>query len=83
MDPETIEIFNFVARIFPFVAVVVVVSVVGALLNNWLKIKNGYPLSNSWGMPTHASHALGWIAERYVEQFRRLRLEPGTPLHRF
>lgn len=53
MDPETIEIFNFVARIFPFVAVVVVVSVVGALLNNWLKIKNGYPLSNSWGMPMH------------------------------
>jgi hypothetical protein len=25
----------------------------GATLNNWLKIKNGYPLSNSWGMPIH------------------------------
>jgi hypothetical protein len=25
----------------------------GSLLNNWLKIKNGYPLSNSWGLPIH------------------------------
>jgi hypothetical protein len=31
----------------------VVVAVGGTLLNNWLKIKNGYPLSNSWGMPLH------------------------------
>jgi hypothetical protein len=39
--------------IFPYIAIIVVVSVAGALLNNWLKIKNGYPLSNSWGMPMH------------------------------
>jgi len=35
------------------VAVIVVVAVGGSLLNNWLKIRNGYPLSNSWGMPLH------------------------------
>ena len=22
-------------------------------MSTWLKIKNGYPLSNSWGMPMH------------------------------
>ena len=53
MDPQVIEVFNFISRIFPYIAIIVVVSVGGALLNNWLKIKNGYPLSNSWGMPLH------------------------------
>jgi hypothetical protein len=37
----------------PTVAIIVAVSVGGTLLSNWLKIKNGYPLSNSWGMPLH------------------------------
>jgi hypothetical protein len=31
----------------------VAVAVGGSLLNNWLKIRNGYPLSNSWGLPIH------------------------------
>ena len=53
MDPEVTEVFNFVLRLFPFIAIIVVVSVAGSLLNNWLKIKNGYPLSTSWGMPLH------------------------------
>jgi hypothetical protein len=53
VDPQVIEVFNFISRIFPYIAIIVVVSVGGALLNNWLKIKNGYPLSNSWGMPLH------------------------------
>jgi hypothetical protein len=53
MDPEVQQVFNFIMNILPFIALIVVVSVGGALLNNWLKIKNGYPLSNSWGMPLH------------------------------
>ena len=53
MDPEIQQAFDFVMRILPYVAVIVVVAVGGSLLNNWLKIKNGYPLSNSWGMPLH------------------------------
>jgi hypothetical protein len=53
MDPQVTEVFNFVTRLFPFISIIVVVSVAGSLLNNWLKIKNGYPLSNSWGMPLH------------------------------
>jgi len=53
IDPEVTEVFNFILRIFPFIAIIVVVSVAGSLLNNWLKIRNGYPLSNSWGMPLH------------------------------
>jgi hypothetical protein len=53
MDPQVEQAFNFVMTILPWVVTIVVVSVGGALLNNWLKIKNGYPLSNSWGMPLH------------------------------
>jgi hypothetical protein len=53
MDPEVLQVFNFILRIFPFIAIIVVVSIGGGLLNNWLKIKNGYPLANSWGMPLH------------------------------
>lgn len=53
MDPQVAQVFDFIMRIFPFIAIIVVVSVAGSLLNNWLKIKNGYPLSNSWGMPLH------------------------------
>ena len=53
MDPQVTQVFDFVLRLFPFIAIIVVVSVAGSVLNNWLKIKNGYPLSNSWGMPLH------------------------------
>jgi hypothetical protein len=53
MDPQVTQVFDFLLRLFPFIAAIVVVSVFGSLLNNWLKIKNGYPLSNSWGMPLH------------------------------
>ncbi len=53
MDPDMLAVFDFVGKIFPIVAIIVVVSVGGSILNNWLKIRNGYPLSNSWGMPLH------------------------------
>ena len=53
MDPQVAQVFDFLLRILPIVAFIVAISVGGVLLNNWLKIKNGYPLSNSWGMPLH------------------------------
>ena len=53
MDPEVSDILRFIANLFPFIALVVVVGVGGSLLNTWIRIKNGYPLQNSWGMPIH------------------------------
>jgi hypothetical protein len=53
MDAETLEILRFVGSILPYIAIIVAVSVGGAVFSTWLKIKNGYPLSNSWGMPLH------------------------------
>ena len=53
MDPDVIEVFNFVLKVLPLAVVIVALFVGGSLLNTWLRIKNGYPLSNSWGMALH------------------------------
>ncbi|MGE5563364.1 MAG: hypothetical protein ACM3ZV_08640 [Bacillota bacterium] len=53
MDPQLIEAFRIVTNVLPFVAIIVVAAVAGSLLNTWLRIRNGYPLQNSWGMPIH------------------------------
>ena len=53
MDPEMTAIFSFVGTVLPFAALIVALGVGGSLLSTWLKIKNGYPLQNSWGFPIH------------------------------
>jgi hypothetical protein len=53
MDPHVIEIIKLVAGVLPYVAIIVALGVGGSMLSTWLKIKNGYPLQNSWGMPLH------------------------------
>ncbi len=53
MDPQVAAAFSFVTQILPWVTVIVIASVGGSLLHNWLRIKNGYPLQNSWGLPIH------------------------------
>lgn len=53
MDPDVAQVLGFVGDILPYVAVIVVAGVAGSVFSTWLKIKNGYPLSNSWGFPLH------------------------------
>ncbi len=53
MNPEITEALKFVSGIFPAIAVIVAVCVAGWLLNNWLRIKHGYPLDGAWGQPIH------------------------------
>ena len=53
MDPDVVQVFNFVLQLLPMVAVIVAISVAGSLLHTWLRIKNGYPLQTSWGVPIH------------------------------
>jgi hypothetical protein len=53
MDTEAIQIIKLLAATVPFIAVIVALGVGGSLLSTWLKIRNGYPLSTSWGMPLH------------------------------
>jgi hypothetical protein len=53
MDPQLAQVIDLLQIILPVSAIIVAIAVGGSLLNNWLKIKNGYPLSNSWGFPIH------------------------------
>jgi hypothetical protein len=53
MDAQLAQVIDLLRIILPLVAVIVVAAVGGTLLNNWLKIKNGYPLATSWGLPLH------------------------------
>ena len=53
MDPEVLGVFNFVMSILPWAALIVALGVGGSLLNTRMRIKNGYPLENSWGMAIH------------------------------
>lgn len=53
MDADVLQILGIAAGTLPYIAIIVALSVGGALLSTWLKIKNGYPLQNSWGMPIH------------------------------
>ena len=53
MDPEVAQVFDFITVVLPIVAAIVAISVGGWVFTTWLRIKNGYPLQNSWGMALH------------------------------
>lgn len=53
MDPEVVTVFNFLIQILPLVVAIVAIGVGGSLLSTWLKIRNGYPLESTWGVPIH------------------------------
>jgi hypothetical protein len=53
MDIQLAQVIDLLKVVLPLSALIVAIGVGGTLLNNWLKIKSGYPLSNSWGMPIH------------------------------
>ena len=53
MNPPFLAVVNVLAGILPYAAIIVALGVGGSLLHTWLKIKNGYPLQNAWGMPIH------------------------------
>lgn len=53
MDPEKLQTLSFVSEILPYAALIAAVSVGGWVMTTWLRIKNGYPLENSWGKAIH------------------------------
>jgi predicted metal-binding membrane protein len=53
MSPEKIEKLQFVAQLFPFIALMVSVAVGGWVVTTWLRIKNGYPLDGAWGQAVY------------------------------
>lgn len=53
MDPQVLQMVRLLAGLVPFIAIIVALGVGGSLLSTWIRIKNGYPLQNSWGLPIH------------------------------
>jgi hypothetical protein len=47
------EKFGFIMDMLPWIAVITAIATAGWVFTTWLRIKNGYPLENSWGMPIH------------------------------
>jgi hypothetical protein len=39
--------------IFPFIAIIVAITIGGWVFNTWLRIKHGYPLDGAWGQALH------------------------------
>jgi hypothetical protein len=42
-----------IVELAPYVITIVAVGVGGWVLTTWMRIKNGYPLETSWGVPLH------------------------------
>ena len=53
MDPEVTEVFSFVMNVLPWAVAIIAITVGGWAFTTWLRIKNGYPLQSSWGLPMH------------------------------
>ena len=68
------------AILVPMVLVIVLVSVGGWVFTTWLRIKNGYPLENSWGKaiyPQHDNEAKARI-QLLTQENAQLRAEIGS-----
>jgi hypothetical protein len=50
MDPDKAE---YIANLFPFIAVMASLGIGGWVLTTWLRIKNGYPLDGAWGQAVY------------------------------
>ena len=49
------EKLQFIANLFPLIAIIVCVTIGGWVLTTWLRIKHGYPLDGPWGQALHPS----------------------------
>ena len=47
------DTFRLLSDLFPFIAIVTSVGVLGWVVTTWLRIKHGYPLESMWGRPLH------------------------------
>ena len=47
------EKFALIMDALPWITVITVAGVGGWILHTWLRIKHGYPLESSWGVPIH------------------------------
>ena len=69
MNPNLAAIIEVAIKVLPMIVMIVALGVGGSLLGTWLRIKNGYPLENSWGKALHPKSD--------EESFERIKLLTG------
>jgi predicted metal-binding membrane protein len=77
MNPEKMA---FLTEIFPMIAVIGVVGVLGWVVTTWMRVKNGYPLDGAWGQslyPKTSDEAMERIKLLSAEN-AQLRAELGS-----
>lgn len=50
---EKMEKLQLILSFAPALAAIVAIGVTGWVVTTWMRIKNGYPLENSWGKPIY------------------------------
>jgi len=71
---------SIIAAIAPVGVIAVLTGTIGWVITTWLKIKNGYPLENSWGKPLYPNGG-GEVIERIrliSQENAQLRAELGS-----
>jgi hypothetical protein len=74
------EKIQLIANLAPLIAIIVCVGVAGWVVTTWMRIKNGYPLENSWGKavyPQRNDEALERI-KLLSQENAQLRAELGS-----
>ena len=64
------EKLQFIANLFPLIAIITCVGVVGWVITTWMRIKHGYPLEGTWGQALHPKKD-----EEFVERIKLLSTE--------
>lgn len=78
VNPENLHIIA--NTVGPMVGTVGVAGVIGWVVTTWLRVKNGYPLENSWGKPLYPNGG-GEAMERIKlisQENAQLRAELGS-----
>ena len=69
MNPNLAAVIDVAIKVLPMIVMIVAIGVGGSLIGTWLRIKNGYPLENSWGKALHPKSD--------EESFERIKLLTG------
>ena len=72
---------QFIAQLFPFIAIMASLGIGGWVITTWLRIKHGYPLDGAWGQAVYPKKLSEEAAERIKllsQENAQLRAELGS-----
>jgi hypothetical protein len=72
--------FTFLSQFLPLFGGLGVLAIGGWIFTTWLRIKNGYPLENSWGKPVYpkVNEEMAERVKLITQENAQLRAELGS-----